>query len=130
MAGQEGDQVTGWGRQATLPFSPYPQTTFLAKHLTALSVQKGKIKKSSQSRKECQATTFPTTLPGLKGPLCAFPSAFGGTDMSSQCGQQARSLCGHFSILSPHPPPGDDRKVQSTMNINMNKKMNLKMTGY
>lgn len=40
--GQEGDQVTGWGRQATLSFSPHPQTKFLVKHLTALSFQRAK----------------------------------------------------------------------------------------
>lgn len=119
--GQEGVQVKGWGRQATLSFSPHPQTKFLVKHLTALSFQKGKIKKSSRSRKECQAATFPTTLPGLGVFPVPFPLFLVGRT-HCQCGQQARSLCGHFPILSSHAPPGDDRKVQSTMNINMNKK--------
>lgn len=92
---------------------------------TALSFQKGKIKKSSQPFPlpyACQGM-----LPTVRVLPCVFPSVsswernfFGQT--RHQCRQQVKSLCGHFSTSSPHPPPGGDGKVQSTTNINMNKK--------
>lgn len=80
-----------------------PHTKFLAKHLPAWSFQKGKIKKSSRSRRECQAATFPTTLPGLKGPPCAFPSVSGGTDMLSVWTAGKVTLWPLFHLVSPSP---------------------------
>lgn len=108
------------------PFSPHPHTKFLVNEAPHCRVfQKGKIKKTSRSRKECQeVATFPTTLPGLKSPPCAFPSVSCGTDMPSVWAAGKVTLW-PLSTLSPHAPPAGDRKVQSTMNINMNKKNEL-----
>lgn len=117
-----------------LQFSPSYQISGQAPHCLVIPKIQNKELLLAQER-VCSCHLSPLPYPACKGPPWCLSFSFQWeTNFSGQmchrCGRQVRSLRGHFSTLSSHAPPGGDAKVQSTMNINMNKKMNLKMTGY